>query len=96
MKMLRTILLASAFAAGTMFPASAQINPAPQPGSPGATGPISAATHCIDSMGNVRLKTGSATTGSGTGPVVQSPGSAGSSSGAIGGANTAAQNLPKC
>jgi hypothetical protein len=99
MKTFATMLLASAFTGGLLLPAGAQIDPAPQPVRPGFySGQVTAATHCVDIDGNVRLKT-PATTGLGSssrGNAVDSPGSAASSSGAIGGADIAAQNLPRC
>ena len=100
MKSLKTVLFASAILAGGMLAAGAQTT------SPSAG--VSAATHCKDAQGNVKLKTASsnelpgtptkpgATTGSGASGSGMSGGTAGSTSGSMSGSTSAAATLPPC
>lgn len=75
----------------------------------GASGKVSAATHCRDANGQVQLKsamsgqsgsgaatTGSATGGSATGSKGSMSGQTGTSSGSTAGAGATAANLPSC
>jgi hypothetical protein len=101
MKSLKTVLFASAILAGGMLAAGAQTT------SPSAG--VSAATHCKDAQGNVKLKTANstelpgtptkpgATTGSGSSSSGMSGGTSGSTSGSMSGSSSsAAATLPPC
>lgn len=72
MKPIKSVLLVSAFLAGGMLVAAAQTSTTP---SAGASGSISAATHCKDAQGNAKLKTAASGGLSGT------PSTSGSASG---------------
>lgn len=72
MKPIKSVLLASAFLAGGMLAAAAQTSTTP---SAGASGSISAATHCKDAQGNAKLKTAA------SGGSAGSPSTSGSASG---------------
>lgn len=104
---IKSLLLASAFAAAGIYAASAQTSSPPASGS----GQVSAATHCKDAAtGQVKLKSaaatpspGSSTSGSArtspgdttTGAAGTSP-SAGAPSGGVSSGSSAAATLPNC
>ena len=101
----KTLFLAVAFLAGSAFAAGAQTGSGTS--SPGASGNVSAATHCLDqATGQPKLKTAAgaggsslagSTAGSASGSGSSSTGST-SGSGSPGGMSggSAAANLPKC
>jgi hypothetical protein len=101
MKPLKTLVLASTFLAGGMLAASGQSTTSPS--SPGASGSISAATHCKDAQGNVQLKTASSGSGlsgsaagsgaSGTSSTTGSASGNGASSGMSGGTSGSASGM---
>jgi len=97
----KTVLVASAILAAGMLPAAAQT------ASPGAG--VSAATHCKDAQGNIKLKTASSMPGtpavSGdakgggsatSGGTTGSGSMSGSASGSTSGSSAAAANLSPC
>lgn len=77
MKKIKTLLLVSTFIAGGAIAAFAQSTATPGSSS---TGSVSAATHCKDSSGNVKMKSAmSGTSGSSSTGTSASSGSSGSS-----------------
>lgn len=101
MKPIKSVLFASAFLAGGMLAAAAQTSTTP---SAGASGSISAATHCKDAQGNVKLKsaasggmTGSpSTSGSASGSGSAASGMSGGTASGTSGSAAVAANLPPC
>jgi hypothetical protein len=101
--MLSKFLVAGLFIGAGMFGASAQTNIQPAPG-PGATGvpSVSAATHCRDGNGVVRLRTaapGGSTTGSASNTAPSSSPTTSSSVNSpsnMPGSTQAQANLPPC
>jgi hypothetical protein len=101
MKPFKTVLLASAFLAGGMLAAAAQSTGTP---SAGATGGISAATHCKDAQGNARLKTAASgssssmpsNSGSATGSSSSGSGMTGDATSGTSDSAAVAANLPPC
>jgi hypothetical protein len=96
MKLLKTVLFASAILAGGMLAAGAQTV------SPSAG--VSAATHCKDAQGNVKLKTASSTempgtsskSGSTTGSGSTSSGMNSGAAGTTSGSAAVVATLPPC
>ena len=96
MKPIKTVLFASAILAGGMLAAGAQT------ASPSAG--ISAATHCKDAQGNVKLKTAGSTdmpgtsrqSGSTTGSGSTSPGMSNGTAGTTSGSAAVVATLPPC
>lgn len=92
----KTVLVASAMLAGGMLPAAAQTT------SPSAG--VSAATHCKDAQGNVKLKTASSTdmkgtssqSGSTTGSGSTSSGMNNGAAGTTSGSAAVVATLPPC
>jgi hypothetical protein len=96
MKLFKTVLFASSILAGGMLAASAQTV------SPSAG--VSAATHCKDAQGNVKLKTASSTempgtatkSGSTTGSGSTNSGMSGGTAGSASGSSAVVATLPPC